>query len=29
MVYLMRKADNREWHQPRRKKFVAVHKDEN
>jgi hypothetical protein len=28
MVYLLRKAANREWYQPRRKKFVAVNKDE-
>jgi hypothetical protein len=26
MGYLLRKADNREWNQPRRKKFVAVNK---
>ena len=26
--YLLRKTDNREWNQPRRKKFVAVNKDE-
>ena len=26
--YLLRKATNREWKQPRRKKFVAVNKDE-
>jgi hypothetical protein len=26
--YLLRKAANREWNQPRRKKFVAVNKDE-
>jgi hypothetical protein len=25
--YLLRKAANREWNQPRRKKFVAVNKD--
>ena len=25
--YLLRKANNREWNQPRRKKFVAVNKD--
>ena len=28
MVYMLRKAANREWNQPRRKKFVAVNKDE-
>jgi hypothetical protein len=28
MVYLLRKAANREWNQPRRKMFVAVNKDE-
>jgi hypothetical protein len=28
MGYLLRKAANREWNQPRRKKFVAVNKDE-
>jgi hypothetical protein len=28
MEYLLRKAANREWNQPRRKKFVAVNKDE-
>ena len=28
MGYLLRKAANREWNQPRRKKFVAVKKDE-
>ena len=28
MGYLLRKATNREWKQPRRKKFVAVNKDE-
>jgi hypothetical protein len=27
MGYLLRKAANREWNQPRRKKFVAVNKD--
>jgi hypothetical protein len=27
MGYLLRKAANREWNQPRRKKFVAVSKD--
>jgi hypothetical protein len=27
--YLLRKASNRDWNQPRRKKFVAVSKDEN
>jgi hypothetical protein len=27
MGYLQRKAANREWNQPRRKKFVAVNKD--
>jgi hypothetical protein len=26
--YLLRKAANREWNHPRRKKFVAVNKDE-
>jgi hypothetical protein len=26
--YLLRKASNREWNQPKRKKFVAVNKDE-
>ena len=26
--YLLRKATNREWKQPRRKKFVAVNEDE-
>ena len=26
--YLLRKAANREWNQPRRKKFVVVNKDE-
>ena len=26
--YLLRKAANREWNQPRGKKFVAVNKDE-
>jgi hypothetical protein len=26
--YLLKKAANREWNQPRRKKFVAVNKDE-
>ena len=26
--YLLRKAANREWKQPRRKKFVVVNKDE-
>jgi hypothetical protein len=26
--YLLRKAGNRKWNQPRRKKFVAVNKDE-
>ena len=26
--YLLRKAANREWNQPRRKKFVAVTEDE-
>jgi hypothetical protein len=26
--YLLRKASNREWNQPRRKNFVAVNKDE-
>ena len=28
MGYLRRKTANREWNQPRRKKFVAVNKDE-
>ena len=28
MGYLLRKASNREWNQPRRKNFVAVNKDE-
>ena len=28
MDYLLRKAANREWNQPRRKNFVAVNKDE-
>ena len=28
MSYLLRKAANREWKQPRRKKLVAVNKDE-
>ena len=28
MGYLLRKAANREWNQPRRKNFVAVKKDE-
>jgi hypothetical protein len=28
MGYLLRKAANREWKQPRRKKVVAVNKDE-
>ena len=28
MGYLLKKAANREWNQPRRKKFVAVNKDE-
>ena len=27
--YQQRKAANREWNQPRKKKFVAVNKDEN
>jgi hypothetical protein len=26
--YLLRKAANREWNQPRKKKFVTVNKDE-
>jgi len=26
--YLLKKASNREWNQPRRKKFVAVNKKE-
>jgi len=28
MGYLLRKAANREWNQPRRKKSVTVNKDE-
>ena len=28
MGYMLRKAFNREWNQPRRKQFVAVNKDE-
>jgi hypothetical protein len=28
MGYLLRKADNREWNQPKRKKCVAVNKAE-
>jgi hypothetical protein len=28
VIYLLRKAANREWKQPRRKKFVEVNKDE-
>jgi hypothetical protein len=28
MGYMLRKAANREWHQPRRKQFVAVNRDE-
>ena len=28
MGYLLRKAAKREWNQPRRKKFVAVNRDE-
>ena len=28
MGYLLRKAANREWNQPKRKKFVAVNNDE-
>jgi hypothetical protein len=28
MCYLLRKAANREWNQARRKKFVAVNKNE-
>jgi hypothetical protein len=28
MGYLLRKAANNEWNQPKRKKFVAVNKDE-
>jgi hypothetical protein len=28
MAYLLRKSSNREWNQPRRKKFVEVNKDE-
>jgi hypothetical protein len=27
MNYLLRKSANREWNQPKRKKFVAVNKD--
>ena len=26
--YMLRKAANREWNQPRRKQFIAVNKDE-
>ena len=29
MGYMLRKAANREWNQPKRKQFVAVNKDEN
>jgi hypothetical protein len=28
MGYMLRKAANREWNQPRRKQFVSVNKDE-
>jgi hypothetical protein len=28
MRYLLRKVANREWNQPRRKKFIVVNKDE-
>ena len=28
MGYMLRKAANREWNQPRRNQFVAVNKDE-
>jgi hypothetical protein len=28
MCHLLRKAANRKWNQPRRKKFVAVNNDE-
>jgi hypothetical protein len=28
MGYMLRKADNREWNQPRRKQVVVVNKDE-
>jgi hypothetical protein len=28
VTYLLRKAANREWNQPGRKKFVTVNKDE-
>jgi hypothetical protein len=28
MVYMLRKAANSKWNQPRRKQFVAVNKDE-
>jgi hypothetical protein len=28
MGYMLRKATNREWNQPRRKQFVAINKDE-
>jgi hypothetical protein len=28
MRYLLRKAAKKEWNQPRRKKFVAINKDE-
>jgi hypothetical protein len=27
MGYLLRKAANRKWNQPRRKKFVTINKD--
>jgi hypothetical protein len=29
MGYMLRKAANREWNQPKRKQFVAVNKNEN
>jgi hypothetical protein len=29
MDYLLRKAANKEWNQPKKKQFVAVNKDEN
>ena len=29
MGYMLRKAANREWNQPRRKQFIAVNKVEN
>ena len=28
MGYMLRKAANREWNQPRRKQFIAISKDE-